>query len=153
MLQQIMDHIHNKFIRTAHPGTFTIADGRVSLSFLKDGQRFWIFGSDLNDGIYTWHESGIKNDDDTEAAGLQDETFTGTICALAVPPAVIALSGEIQAWVEENGGAVDSPYTSESVIGVYSYTKASGGTGAGGAVSWRDVFKSRLDAYRKVTGP
>ncbi len=153
MLQQIMDHIHNKFIRTARPGTYTIAGGTVSLPFLKEGQRFWIVGSDLNDGVYTWHETGIRNDDDTAAAGLQAETFNGTICALAVPPAVIALAGEINAWVAENGGAVDSPYTSENVIGVYSYTKSSGGTGAGGSISWQDVYKSRLDAYRKVSGP
>lgn len=153
MLQQIMDHIHNKFIRSAHPGTYTIAEGTVSLSFLKEGQRFWVVGSDLNDGVYTWHADGIKNDDDTAAVGLRPETFSGTICALAVPPAVLALAGEIQAWVAENGGTVDSPYTSESVIGVYTYTKSSGGTGAGGAISWQDVFKSRLDAYRKVTGP
>ena len=153
MLQQITDYIHNKFIRSAHPGTYTIAGGTLSLQFLKEGQRFWIVGSDLNDGIYTWHESGIKNDDDTAAVGLQAETFNGTICALAVPPAVIALAGEIQAWVEANGGTVNSPYTSESVIGVYSYTKSSGGTGAGGSISWQDVYKTRLDPYRKVTGP
>ena len=155
MLQQIMDHIHNKFIRTPNPGTYTIADGGTisPLPILKDGQRFWIVGSDLNDGVYTWHESGITNDDDTEAAGLRAETFAGTICALSVPPAVIALAEEIQTWVDENGGAVDSPYTSENVIGVYSYTKSSGGTGAGGAVSWQDVYKSRMDPYRKVTGP
>lgn len=153
MLQQIMDHIHNKFIRSAYPGTYTIADGTVSLPFLKEGQRFWIVGSDLNDGVYTWHEDGIKDDDDQSVAGLRAETFSGTICALAVPPAVTALAGEINAWVAENGGAVDSPYTSENVIGVYSYTKSSGGTGAGGAVTWQDVYKSRLDPYRKVSWP
>lgn len=153
MLQQMMQHIHNMFIKAPNPGTYTIADGAISLPFLKEGQRFWIVGSDLNDGIYTWHATGIRNDDDDTEAGLQDETFTGTICALAVPPAVTALAGEIQAWVEENGGAVESPYTSENVIGVYSYTKATGGTGAGGTISWQDVFKSRLDPYRKVSWP
>lgn len=154
MLQQIMQHIHNMFIKAPNPGTYTIADdGTVSLPFLKEGQRFWIVGSDLNDGVYTWHEAGIKNDDDTEAAGLRAETFTGTICALAVPPTLAALAGEIKAWVEENGAAIDSPYTSESVIGVYTYTKSNGGTGAGGAVSWQDVYKGRLDPYRKVSWP
>ena len=154
MLQQILEHIHNMFIRTPNPGTYTIADGgTISLPFLKEGQRFWIVGSDLNDGIYTWHAAGIMNDDDTAVAGLQAETFAGTICALAVPPAVLALAEEINAWVAENGGAVSSPYTSESAIGVYSYTKSSGGTGAGGAVTWQDVFKSRMDPYRKVSGP
>lgn len=150
MLEQICGYIHNYFIKEAKIGSFEIADGMISLPFLKDGQRFWITNSDLNDGVYTYHETGITNDDDTEAAGLHDETFAGTICAMAVPPAVIALSGEINEWVANNGDAVNSPYQSENVIGVYSYTKGTGGSGAGGCVSWQDVFKTELDRWRKV---
>lgn len=150
MLQQLCENIHNYFIQKQEVGTFEIADGTISLPFLLDGQRFLISGSVLNDGMYTYHEAGIKNDDDTVAVGLQDETWTGTICALAVPPAVIALSGEVKAWVDANGEAVSSPYQSENVIGVYSYTKASGGSGAGGSVTWQDVFKDRLNRWRKV---
>lgn len=151
MLQQICECIHNYFVKLQIAGTWTIADGVVSPSLdLLEGQRLLITGSVMNDGVYTYHADGIKNDDDTEAAGLMDETWTGTICALAVPPPVIALSSEIEAWVEQNGEAVNSPYTNESVLGVYSYTKASGGSGAGGAVSWQDVFASRLNRWRKV---
>ena len=150
MLQAVLESIHNMFISSPNPGTYTIEDGTISLPFIKEGQRFWIVGSDLNDGVYTYHESGIRNDDDAEAVGLLDETWTGTICALAVPPAVIALSAEIKAWVDANGAVVDSPYTSENVIGVYSYTKKTGGTGGGGTVTWQDTFKSRLDPYRRV---
>lgn len=149
MLQQMCEHIHNYFIHDRISGIHEIAGGMISLPLL-DGQRFLIQGSVLNNGMYTYHDTGIKNDDDTEAAGLHDETWAGTICALAVPPAVIALSGEIQAWVDANGEAVNSPYSSESVLGVYSYTKASGGTGAGGSVAWQDVFKGQLNRWRKV---
>ena len=149
MLQQICEHIHNYFIEESYEGKFDIADGMISLPLL-DGQRFLISGSVLNDGVYTYHDSGVKNDDDTEVAGLQAETFAGTICAMAVPPAVVALAGEIEAWVDNNGDAINSPYQSESVIGVYSYTKASGGSGAGGSVSWEDVYKSRLNRWRKI---
>lgn len=149
MLQQICEHIHNYFIKTSYESRYEIADNMVSLPLL-DGQRFLIIGSMLNDGVFTYHDTGINNDDDTEAAGLHDETFTGTICALAVPPAVIALSEEIKSWVDKNGEAVNSPYESENVIGVYSYTKASGGSGAGGSVSWQDVFRSQLNRWRKV---
>lgn len=150
MLQQVCEYIHNYFIKEPHGGDWTIADGMISLPFMKDGQRFWITNSDLNDGVYTYHETGIKNDDDTGAAGLRDETWAGTICALAVPPAVIALSGEVKAWVDENGDVVNSPYSSESVLGVYSYTKASG-KGATGTASWQDVFSSQLNRWRKVS--
>lgn len=151
MLQQVCESIHNYFIKAPYCGEYTIADGIISpaLPFLE-GQRIWITGSVLNDGVYTYHADGIKNDDDTEEVGLQDETWAGTICALAVPPAVIALSAEINAWVAENGDAVNSPYQSENVIGVYSYTKATCGSGAGGAVTWQDVFGSQLDRWRKV---
>ena len=149
MLNQICENICNYFIQKRHEGQFEISNGMISLPLL-DGQRFLIQGSALNDGMYTYHADGIKDDDDSIAVGLQDETFAGTICALAVPPAVIALSAEVNAWVDANGESVNSPYTSENVIGVYSYTKATGGSGAGGAVSWKDVFADRLKAYRKV---
>ena len=149
MLQKVCEYIHNYFIKSGHDGTYDISGGMISLPLLE-GQRFLIQGSSLNDGMYTYHNTGITNDDDTEAAGLHDETWTGTICALAVPPAVIALSGEINTWVEKNGEAVNSPYQSENVIGVYSYTKASGGSGAGGSVTWQDVYKDELNRWRKV---
>ena len=149
MLQQVMEFVHNYFIKDQYNGSFEIAGGTISLPLL-DGQRFMIQGSALNDGVYTYHTAGIKNDDDSAAVGLKDETWAGTICALAVPPSVVALSSEINAWVESNGEIVNSPYTSESVLGVYSYTKASGGSGAGGAVTWQDVYKDQLNRWRKV---
>ena len=148
MLNQVCEEICNYFIKNSFEGKHEIAGGRISLPLL-DGQRFLIRGSVLNDGMYTYHDTEIHNDDDTEGVGLQDETWTGTICALAVPPAVIALSCEAKAWVDEYGASVITPYTSESVLGVYSYTKASG-TGAGGSVSWQDVFADKLKRWRKV---
>ena len=149
MLQTVCENICNYFIQKRYEGQFAISDGVISLPLL-DGQRFLVQGSALNDGMYTYHESYIGNDDDTDAVGLQDETWAGTICALAVPPAVIALSGEIKAWVDANGEAINSPYTSESVLGVYSYTRATGGHGAGGVVGWMDVFSDKLKRWRKV---
>ena len=93
------------------------------------------------------------DDDDTVAAGLRDESWSGTICALAVPPAVIALSGEINEWVAKYGETVNSPYQSESVIGVYSYTKASGGgnNGVAAPASWQSTFADQLNRWRKVS--
>lgn len=149
MLQRVCESICNYFIKDRFEGKFEIADGMISLPLL-DGQRFLIQGSALNDGMYTYHDTGIKDDDDFKAVGLHDESWDGAICAVAVPPAVMALSAEIKAWVDANGEAVNSPYSSENVIGVYSYTKASG-TGAGGSVSWQDVFKDQLKRWRKVS--
>lgn len=154
MLQSVMEHVHNMFIKSPNPGTYTIQDGAISPSnAFKEGQRIWIVGSDLNDGVYTYHESGINNDDDTEAAGLRDEVFSGSICALAVPPTVIALSEEIKQWVAKYGETMKSPYLSESVIGVYSYEKmtASKAENSNPNIGWKDMFKAELDRWRKVS--
>ena len=150
MLQTVCENLCNFFVRQRIEGQFEITGGTISLPLL-DGQRFLVQGSALNDGMYTYHSTGIKDDDDTRAVGMQDETFTGTICALAVPPAVIALSAEINAWVVANGEALASPYSGESVLGVYSYSKAMGGHGAGGSVGWMDIFADRLKRWRKVS--
>ena len=149
MLQQLCENIHNYFIKDSHDGEYVIAGGALTLPFMLDGQRFLIAGSALNDGVYTYRSGSIWNDDNTEEVGLHDETWTGTICALAVPPAVIALSAEMQAWAAAHGN-VNSPYSSENVIGVYSYTKATGGSGAGGSITVFDAFKDRLNRWRKV---
>ena len=153
MLQQICEYIHNYFIRERFAGTFTIADGQLSPTpALKEGQRFLIAGSDLNDGIYTYHADGLRDDDDIAGAGLADEVFSGAICSLAVPPQVIALSAEVTEWVGKYGDVVNSPYQSES-FGGYSYTRASGAGSDGGssAVGWQEVFASRFNRWRKVS--
>lgn len=149
MLQQVCEHIHNFFVHDKIRGKFEIAGGMIPIQLLN-GQRFRIKGSVMSDGVYTYHDNEIHDDDDCSVVGLQDETFAGTIYAMAVPPAVIALSEEIGKWVEKYGEANDNPYMSESVQGVYSYTKAGYGSGAGGQITWQDVFRNRLNAWRKV---
>lgn len=148
MLQQICEEVHNFFIHETRVGSWSISGGMISLSFLQDGQRFWITSSVMNDGVYTYHSNGIKNDDDTGAAGLSDEDFSGVVCAMAVPPQVIALSGEIRNWVEKYGDSVNSPYQSENFNG-YSYTKASKANG--GTADWQSVFADRLKPYRRIS--
>lgn len=153
MLQQICEHIHNYFIKTQFVGEFTISDGAISPDLsLKEGQRFLIEGSDLNDGIYTYHAAGITDDDDIARAGLADEIFTGSVYGLAVPPQLITLSAEIYTWVGKYGDVINSPYQSES-FGGYSYARASG-AGANGNTSpagWKDVFADRMNRWRKVS--
>ena len=152
MLQNVCEHIHNYFIKDTLEGKYEIADGMISLPLI-DGQRFLITGSALNDGLYTYHATWIGNDDDTEEVGLQAESFTGKISALAVPPAVIALAGEINAWVAKYSASITSPYQSESVLGVYSYQMKAGSTQNGNAqpVSWQSIFADRLNRWRKVS--
>lgn len=166
MLQEIMEYLNNYFVPiSADVVEYTIADGMISPSFgAEDGDRFLICGSRRNDGVYTWHDGVIGNDDDErvpptvqggqetiKAAGLRDETFAGTIRVCSVPPALLALSEEISQWVETYSGQLNSPLASESFNG-YSYTLKSGGTRTGGMaakpITWRDQFRDRLERWR-----
>ena len=137
MLEQICNHIHNFFAAPdeARRGTFTIAAGMIELPFLREGQYFRITGSVLNDGVHCY-----------PASNLMDETFTGAIYPMRVPPALLSLAEEIAAWQERYGAAAASPYQSES-FGGYSYTRAKVTDGASG---WQAAFRSQLDAYRKL---
>ena len=132
MIEEICRELNNWFDENPKDGSnnryfgnFIITDGTLDLSEidLKNGQYFRIVGSTFNDGVYQY-----------PATGLTDEEFFGAVWAMAVPPSVIALIAEIEAWQDKYGG-VDSqamsPFTSES-FGGYSYSKGNR-TGANGA--------------------
>ena len=154
MLEQVMQHTRNYFIREYHMGQFSIHDGMLfPHDFLLDGQRFYITGSNFSDGVYTFYSGGIKNDDDSVEISLPDETFTGIVYALAVPPTFIALVGEIEEWVGKFGEAASNPYQGETFNG-YSYTKAinySSSDNGGGSPTWQSTFRNRLNKWRKVS--
>ena len=139
MLEQVLMNIRRWFPVEGgiHSGTFTIEDGGITLPFLAEGQYFRICGSVFNDGLHQYN-----------VLDLVDETFNGTIWALAIPKAVIELADEIQKWQEKNGEASVSPYQSES-FGGYSYSKATDAE-TGGAVTWQSAFKKQLSAWRKI---
>lgn len=153
MLQEVCDHIHNHFEHTRKDGTFTVTGGAVSPALpLLEGQRFMIVGSVLNDGIYTYHAAAIFDDDDAEPVTLNDETFSGAVIGMAVPASVVNIVKDINDWLEKYGDAVYSPYQSENVIGVYSYTKvgSNAGTKINEVGSWQSKFKTRLNRWRKI---
>ena len=144
MIEQVCHYIHNYFTDESdkHKGEYTIVNGGITLPFLLNGQYFRIVGSTLNDGIYQYPHYGLTN-----------ETFEGEIWAMKVPRIVIDIAEEIGAWVEKYGEAMNSPYQSENVIGVYSYTKASasGGGAGNGTPTWQSTFGARLNAWRKIS--
>ena len=78
MLEELCRTLNNWFVRDRYAGTFTVEDGRLSLPFLAAGQYYRIDGSLFSDGV---HRYGDEED------LLPAETFTGTVWALAVPPA------------------------------------------------------------------
>lgn len=140
MLEQVLRHLNNWFLVEIHEGTFTVENGSITLPFLLTDQYFRIVGSVFNDGLHQY-----------PATDLTDETFTGTVWALAVPKAVVTISEDIAAWQEKNGEAVASPYQSES-FGGYSYTKRSTGNDSGALNGWQDAFRGRLNDWRKLKG-
>ena len=138
MLEEVLQHLNNWFLVPdgIHTGEFIVQDGRLTLPFLQTGQYFRVVGSVFNDGLPQY-----------PAKNMTDETFDGAVWALAVPRAVITLADEIVSWDAKNGAP--GPYTSES-FGDYSYSKATNASGV--AVGWQDVFKSRLNAWRRIGG-
>ena len=140
MVAELCPELHSWFEVERRSGSFRIVDGMLEADFLLPGQYFRVMGSIFNDGV---HQYGTSE--------MNDEDFTGSVWALAIPKAVINLAQEIQEWrskYEEAGSSAMSPFTSES-FGGYSYSKGSG-SAAGSAVSWRNAFAPRMNAWRKV---
>ncbi len=148
MLTEVCNFVHNYFEHTTYRGSFEIVDGNIDLTGLvENGQRFRIIGSAFNDGIYTYNDGSVLYNDDNDAlVSLIDETFSGTVVAMAIPKTFMDIVNDIRNWQDKNSKVVDSPYTSES-WGGYSYTKA---TGSNGVFSWHDAFRRRLNAFRKI---
>ena len=138
MLEQVLMNIRNWFPVKGgiYSGTFTIKDGGITLPFLADCQYFRICGSVFNDGLHQYN-----------VLDLTDETFTGTIWALAIPKAVIELAAEIEAWQKKNGEAASGIYQSES-FGGYQYSKQTASDG--GQLTVWSVFRKRLNQWRKL---
>lgn len=142
MLTELCQELRNWFDLSRHFGTFEIKDGNLTADFLAVGQYYRICGSIFNDGVHQWPTDILR-----------DETFEGSVWALAIPEPVIKLADEIDEWREkyENAdSAALSPFVSES-FGGYSYTKSGSGSNADvcGA-SWQTAFRTRLNRWRKI---
>lgn len=134
MLFEVMKHIRNFFpAEEGKLSEYVIEDGAVVGLQLLQGQYFLIEGSILNDGVYQFPVSDLK-----------DETFKGIITPLAIPQSFIDLVEEISLYAASNQ---PSAFTSES-FGGYSYTRVTGRNG--NVLGWADVFATRLNAWRKI---
>ena len=140
ILNEMCAEIRNWFELKSYGGTFAISNGMITPhDFLKDGQYFRICGSVFNDGVHLFSSSFIPT--------LTDETFDGTVWAMAVPPAVIALAGEIKEY-KASGEGNATAIVSESVGG-HSVSRATGKDGTP-ATGWERVFAKRLNKWRKI---
>ena len=146
MLSEVCKYLNNWFDCERLYGTFVITDGTITTpnmsEKLQDGQYFRVIESVFNDGVHQW------GDED-----LFDETFEGAVWILKIPPRILDISDEIDAWQEKYLGtdsAALSPYQSES-FGGYSYSKGSSADGSAIGGDWTKVtgFTSRLNEWRK----
>ena len=132
------------YLRNFFPGLhwqFTgaeITGNRIVIPGLETGDYYLIEGSRRNNGIHVYGDADLRN-----------ETYTGIVTEICVPPEVLAILEEINTWQEKNAEAVQSPYQSES-FGGYSYTKESSSSASGESTSWKTVFAPRLRIWRKI---
>lgn len=146
MLNELCKEVNNWFDQFRCFGRYTIKDNVITGNYsLQDNQYFRIVGSVFNDGVY-------KYDENLE---LVDEIFDGSIWAMAVPPEVVALASDIEAW-KDKYQSIDSPamspYNSES-FGGYSYSKSGGASSSGNvdlSGTWQGAFADRLNHWRKI---
>lgn len=157
MLEELLTELHNWFrvrdsVDGKHPGTYTVEGGRIVLPFLQRGQYFRIIGSVLgNDGLYIYGET--ITDENQNEIWLTDETFTGSIWALAIPKVIIHLSREKAEndakIVEVTRNFADSGFTSENLAGAYSYTKDQSGQLSALTAQREDIIR-RMNKWRKI---
>ena len=156
MLEQLLSYIKNWFrvrddVDGIHTGTYEIKGGKIVLPFILGGQYFRIKGSVLNDGLYKMMCDGSVLDGDEKVPFLKDETFTGSIWALAIPVTVISLAKDIKCYIEKYGDVLNSPYNSES-FGGYSYSKSAGTGSSGGdfEASLPPELSNRILQYKRI---
>lgn len=126
-------------------GSITITNGALSQSYgLNAQQYFRIIGSRLNDGVYQYPITTLK-----------DEIFEGSIIGMSIPKPVLDVMDKIEDWENKYFTASSvamSPFSSESIPGVYSYSKSTGAndTTKDKSGTWQGVFGAELAPWRKI---
>lgn len=146
LVKEVCDYIHNYFVLDTVESDFVIKNKILHNDLLElyENQYFIIEGSKFNDGLF-------KYTTDPEVSDLVDESFHGNIKELVIPRDVLKIINDIAIWQEKNADTLNSPFQSES-FGGYSYSKGNSTNLAGKSrvFSWKDVFGSKLNCYRKI---
>ena len=134
MFAEVLDYLHNWFVKSRVDGEFTIEANVLTPCDALVGQYIRIEGSIFNDGVYKYGVDSF----------VAEETFKGSVYLLAIPKDLENLVAEISTFVDEHEV---SDIQSES-FGGYSYTKKSGENG--NSYGWVDEFRGRLKRWRKL---
>lgn len=143
-MEEILRTLNNYFYKFKEVGEFTISNNSIVVKApYFEGQYIKLQGSTLNDGVHK--VKSVDGRGNITIEGLVNEKFKGVIYSLAIPKTLIDLEPQIKAFREKN---VPSVFTSESIPGGYSYTKATGKDGA--TLDWIGAFSSSLKPYKKM---
>ena len=65
MLEQILDYIHNYFVKRVYCGLYRISGGALTMDVLQEGQYYRIVGSIFNDGVhrYSSEETSLTDEE------------------------------------------------------------------------------------------
>lgn len=144
ILIDVMNHVKNYFVnpRQTEEGKFTISGGIITLrgKYLI-GQHLAVSGSILSSGVY------LVNDDLITLDGARDETFTGMVAGLAVPPNFLRLVKEIEDFSNSREGQASNVVSASFGIQSFSFATDADGNRAG----WEQVFAKRLNQFRRYT--
>lgn len=147
MLNEVCAEIRNYFTysRDIHIADWVISNGIITPLLDIPTDYIRIVGSRKNDGVH-----------EVSSMQLQDETFHGAIWIMSPPKDFLTLVSEIESWQASNGTADSvamSPFNSET-LGAYSYSKSGiargNNQGATPNVTWKDVYATRLNRFRRV---
>lgn len=145
-IEKVCAYLRNWFVKSRYFGKIEIENGALKSTYgLKPNQYFRIVGSVDNDGIYQY-----------PITTLTDEIFTGAIWLLSFPKSFLELLGKIETWetkFADVSSPAMSPFTSESVAGVYSYSKSASAvsdTDKDKSGTWQGVFGHELKRWRKL---
>ena len=145
---RVCSYLRNWFDRNQQhfTGIITIQNGALAETYgLNVGQYFRIVGSRANnDGVYKY-----------PVTILNDEVFDGAIVGMSIPLPVLGIMDKIEAWESKYANvssASMSPFSSESISGVYSYSKSIGAndTTKDKAGTWQGTFGAELAPWRKM---
>lgn len=144
-MEAILKEVNNYFYKTVEYSKFEIRNNKIKVKGNYFPNQFIkVENSIMNDGIYKI--ISFENQE-IEIENTIDEEFEGAIYGLAIPKDFIELIKEIEEYQKMNPIS-KSNVISESYLNGYSYTMA---TNSNGQISgWQDVFKSKLDTYRRI---
>lgn len=130
--QDVMRQIRNYFIASTLTGTFTVADGKLTLDPpLAPGAWIAIEGAGTLDGVHTLDENGCL-------PGAADGSWRGMLHLLSPTADFLRLCADIRDWADKHP---DETLLTEK-FGSYSRSQSSS--------AWEKVFERRLRPYQKM---